>query len=67
MKELFSYDPVIKADLKYPGEQITDILKNYDDYKPLLERNYNEVLLNHHWRNRANSIAELIKSHKKTY
>ena len=67
MKELFSYDPVIKADLKYPGEQIRDILKNYDDYKPLLERNYNEVLLNHHWRNRAKSIAELIKSHKKTY
>jgi hypothetical protein len=67
MKELFSYDAVIKADLKYPGEQIRDILKNYEDYKSLLERNYNEVLLNHHWRNRAKSIAEIIKSHKKTY
>src|ERR1035437_10145803 len=65
MKELFSYDPVIKADLKYPGEQIMDILNNYEAYKPLLERNYNEVRLNHHWRNRAISIAEIIESHKR--
>jgi hypothetical protein len=66
MKELFSYEPVIKADLKFPGEQLKDILNNYEDYKPLIERNYNEVCQNHHWRNRAQSIAEIIESNKKT-
>jgi hypothetical protein len=64
MKEIFSYDPVIKADLKFPGEQIRDILNNYKDYIPLLQRNYDEVNQNHHWRNRAQRIAEIIEINK---
>ena len=64
MKDIFSYDPVIKADLKYPCEQIKDILKNYKDYIPLLQRNYNEVMNNHHWQNRAQKIAQIIDSNR---
>lgn len=62
MKKLFSYNPVIELNLESPGEHIKDILTNYNDYIPLIENNYNEVITNHQWSNRWELISNIINN-----
>lgn len=59
MQYLFDYDPVIKADLDDPAGQLLDILHNYSDYIPLIERNFTTVMTQHQWSNRM----EMIRPH----
>lgn len=59
MQYLFDYDPVIKADLDDPAGQLFDILDNYPDYIPLIEKNFQTVMHNHQWSNRM----EMIRPH----
>ncbi|WP_159816299.1 glycosyltransferase [Cyanobium sp. Copco_Reservoir_LC18] len=59
MRHLFDYDPVIQADLDAPVEQIDHILKHYDSYLPLVERNYREVLTKHTWERRWHEILDM--------
>lgn len=59
MRHLFDYDPVIQADFDAPVEQIDDILKHYDSYLPLVERNYREVLTKHTWDRRWHEILDM--------
>ena len=40
MIELFGYNPVIEADMNEPAKQIENILNNYDQYIPLIEKNF---------------------------
>jgi hypothetical protein len=61
MKFVFDYDPMIEIDETDPIGQIRDILKNYDDYIPLIEKNYETVRQFHHWRNRVQQLENLIK------
>lgn len=60
MEFLFDYNPIIEIDMKRPVEQLVDILKNYNEYLPLIEKNYNEVKLKHTWNNRAMEIKNII-------
>lgn len=60
MKKLFSYNPIIELDLTNPGEHIKKILDNYSDYIPLIERNYYEVLNNHQWKNRWETMKSIM-------
>lgn len=60
MKLLFSYNPVIELDLSNPGEHIRYLLNNYQDYLPLIEKNYQEVINNHQWTNRWNEILKVL-------
>ncbi|MDH3348371.1 MAG: hypothetical protein OEM02_09800 [Desulfobulbaceae bacterium] len=58
MKLLFDYTPIIEIDPKHPAEQLMDILAHYDDYIPLIEKNYEIVCSHHTWENRWIEIAK---------
>jgi hypothetical protein len=60
MLELFGYCPIVNVDLNNPGQQILDILNDYEKYIPLIEKNYEQVKMNHTWANRFESIFEKI-------
>ena len=60
MYELFDYIPIIEADLNSPFEQISNILKNFNSYQKLIEKNYLEVLNKHQWKNRIDLILSII-------
>jgi hypothetical protein len=60
MRNLFDYQPVVEADLANPERQILDILKNFGDFIPLIERNYASVMANHQWSNRMQIIRQHI-------
>ncbi len=62
MKELFGYDPGIKADMNDPAGQILEILKNFSDYIPLIERNYKQCLINHSWQSRWVKMLDIIEN-----
>jgi glycosyltransferase involved in cell wall biosynthesis len=60
MITLFGYNPVIEADMQDPAGQLKDIINNYADYTSLVERNYAQVLKDHSWQNRWQSIREIF-------
>ena len=62
MNYLFDYEPVIQIDFNNPVEQILNILQNFSDYIPLIERNYQECITRHTWQNRWQLIRENLKS-----
>ena len=59
MISIFGYNPIIEANINQSGEQILSILKNYNSYIDLIEKNYLEVQ-NHTWRDRWNKIRFII-------
>lgn len=52
MLDLFGYNPVVDADLSDPVAQIRHILDHFDEYIPLIERNYETVYSSHLWSHR---------------
>ncbi len=62
MKQLFGYSPVVHLNSKNPGEHLLDILDHYEDYEELVEKNYNNVIENHTWKNRWDEIFKIIKN-----
>lgn len=62
MEELFGYCPVIAADLRHPAAQLREILANFADYIPLIERNYESVMNGHLWKHRMSQIARLLEA-----
>ena len=62
MVELFGYNPVVEIDMEKPAEQIRDILENFTDYIPLIEKNYIETLANHTWNDRWQQIRAIMQS-----
>lgn len=58
MKLLFNYCPIVEIDFERPGEQLVQILDDFDSYIPLIEKNYKEVSENHTWGKR---ISKIIK------
>ena len=62
MQYLFDYVPVVEIDEHDPGAQIVDILKHYDQYIPLIEKNYETVAQQHDWKNRLEAITKELCS-----
>lgn len=60
LRSLFGYDPVVKADFENPAIQIEEILRNYDDYKPLIRGNYETLIESHTFAHRWEFMKELI-------
>lgn len=62
MIELFGYNPVVEIDMLRPHEQLSSILDNFNDYIPLIEKNYQMVIIYHTWKCRWNQIKEIMIS-----
>ena len=60
MTRLFGYNPVVEIDMADPAGQLEDILDNYTDHVPLVERNYETVTREHTWKQRWNEIARVL-------
>ena len=61
MVELFSYNPVVEIDMEDPVGQIREILENFSDYIPLIEKNYTETVANHTWAKRWEQMARIMQ------
>ena len=61
MEEIFGYNPVVEIDMDNAASQIINILAHYEDYLPLIEKNYREVLDHHQWQNRWGIMREKIE------
>lgn len=60
MIALFGYNPVIEIDSHRPYEQLNEILINFEEYIPLIEKNYINTIKNHTWENRWNQIKTVF-------
>lgn len=60
MIDLFGYNPVIEADMAGASEQLLEILERFEDYVPLIEKNYSAVIAAHTWAHRWARIASLL-------
>lgn len=65
MIDLFGYNPVIEIDMSDPVGQIEAILKDFDTYIPLIEKNYQQVLQHHTWSNRWNQMKNIWSNQSK--
>jgi glycosyltransferase involved in cell wall biosynthesis len=61
MVELFGYNPVVEIDMDEPVGQIREILENFSDYIPLIEKNYAETIANHTWNKRWEQMVKIIQ------
>lgn len=59
---LFGYNPVVEIDMSNPIGQIDNILKNYSDYIPLIERNFDTVSRFHTWKDKWNQIKTILNN-----
>jgi hypothetical protein len=60
MKELFDYTPIVEIDDNDPAGQLIDILKNFERYIPLIERNYAYIREHHTWESRWRTIRAAL-------
>lgn len=60
MKRLFGHTPVVELYRNDPLGQIRDILANFSDYIPLIEKNYQAVQHHHTWAHRWQTIAGIL-------
>lgn len=60
MVELFGYNPVVEIDYADPCSQLSFLLSHYENFIPLIERNYSNVLENHTWDKRWKIIKHSI-------
>lgn len=65
MTFLFDYNPIVEIDDYDPIGQIKFILKNFDDYIPMIEKNYREVQNFHTWSNRVSQIENTMRYFQK--
>jgi hypothetical protein len=62
MQELFSYMPIVEIDMERAAAQLSDVLRDFDQYIPLIERNHAEVTAHHQWQNRWEVIKMKIET-----
>jgi hypothetical protein len=60
MKKLFDYDSVIEVDWNDPVGQVESIVRHFDQYQELIERNFETVCSLHQPRNTVAKINELV-------
>jgi hypothetical protein len=61
MIQLFGYNPVIEINWDNPVDQLDAILTNFDQYKILIEKNYETVINNHTWLHRWDLMKHSFK------
>jgi hypothetical protein len=61
MEAAFGYNPIVEIDMDNAAAQIIAVLDNYNAYRPLIEKNYQEVKAKHQWTNRWEVIREKIE------
>jgi hypothetical protein len=61
MKTLFDYMPIVEIDKYAPAEQLLAILNDFDQYIPLIERNYAYIQQHHTWEHRWATIRQALK------
>jgi len=64
MVDIFGYNPVLEIDPQNPVQQLNHVLSLYDDFIPMIERNYNEVLAHHTWTMRWAEITHLLTEYR---
>jgi hypothetical protein len=62
MKLLFDYTPIIPMDMEDPAGQLIDILADFRQYIPLIERNYQFIREHHTWSHRWSQIRQTIEN-----
>lgn len=60
MRPLFDYIPIVEIDMSSPAEQLISILRNFDRYIPLIERNYAYIREHHTWEHRWTMIRAAL-------
>ena len=60
MVELFGYNPVVETDTADPGSQILEILRDFESYLPLIDRNFSVISQNHTWAKRWDRMAQVL-------
>jgi hypothetical protein len=64
MLDVFDYNPIIEIDENNPVQQIETILNNFEQYIPLIEKNYQMVKKLHNWDNRVLQMEDFITNYK---
>ena len=58
--ELFGYNPLIEIDDSDPGGQILQLLRDYPQHQPLIDRNHAALVQDHTWGHRWRQVAEVM-------
>lgn len=58
--DFFGYPPAVEADMLEPREQVLEVLRNIDRYRPLVQRNYEVVRRKGSWSQRARELVALV-------
>jgi spore maturation protein CgeB len=60
---LYGYNPVVEVDYLQPLDQIRYLLDHFNDYVPLIERNYKITKERHQWKNRITDMRNIMNDH----
>ena len=60
MVKLFGYNPVVEIDMADPGGQVIEILRDFESYLPLIEKNFSLVSQDHTWAQRWDRMAQVL-------
>lgn len=60
MIELFGYNPVVEIDMADPAGQILEVLREFESYQPLIEKNFSLVNRDHTWTSRWQRMASVL-------
>ena len=60
MVALFGYNPVVEMDMSDPGGQVIEILRDFESYLPLIEKNFSLVSHDHTWAKRWDRMAQVL-------
>lgn len=62
MRQIFDYTPIIEINMENPLEQLSQILTHFEEYIPLIERNYEYIRQHHQWQNRVDTMISFLNA-----
>jgi hypothetical protein len=60
MVELFGYNPVVEIEMGRAADQILEVLEKFEDYVPLIQRNFETVSKSHTWSRRWEQMSKVL-------